>query len=326
MTEPSVTVVIRSFNEERHIGRLLTGLMRQTQQPSQIVLVDSGSTDATVDIATRFPVEVLTIEPERFSFGRSLNIGCAAARGSVVVIASAHVFPIYDSWLAELTRPFADPEVALAYGRQQGDALTKYSERRLMAQWFPESSVSRQDHPFCNNANAAIRRATWQEEPYDEDLTGLEDVEWAKRQILRGLSLAYVATAPVVHRHEETWGQLVNRYRREAIAHGQIYTDHRMSLGEAVRLWFGNVASDYVHAAREGRIRENLVAIPQFRAAQFWGSYRGFRQRGETSAALRRRFFYPNGWRRPSAPQDPTEFRPIEYGEPDPGRRHAGSD
>ncbi len=306
-------MIVRCFNEERHIGRLLSGLVRQSRLPDQIVIVDSGSTDATLAIASRFPVEIHTIEPEQFSFGRSLNIGCRAATGDVLLFASAHVHPVYDTWLAELTAPFSDPEVALAYGRQEGNDRTKYSEQRVMARWFPATSVARQDHPFCNNANAAVRRSVWEVQPYDEELTGLEDLEWAKRALEAGHAVSYVASAPVVHAHEESWSGVVNRYRREAIAHKRIYRDHQMSAFEAIRLTAGNIASDYVHAARDRVLGENLGSIPSFRIAQFYGTYRGFRQRGEESAVLRRRFYYPHGWRRPVSHEVPPNARPIAY-------------
>ncbi|HUQ42945.1 MAG TPA: glycosyltransferase family 2 protein [Candidatus Limnocylindria bacterium] len=313
------SVIIRCFNEERHIGRLLSGLVRQTQPPDQIVVVDSGSTDATLAIARRFPVEIHTIEPEQFSFGRSLNIGCRAATGDLLVFASAHVTPVYDTWLAELTAPFADPKVALAYGRQQGNESTKYSEHRVMARWFPAKSTARQKHPFSNNANAAVRRSIWETQPYDEDLTGLEDLDWAKKALEAGHAIAYVATAPVVHAHEETWSGVVNRYRREAIAHKRIYQEHGMSAFEALRLAVGNIASDYIHAVRDRVLIQNLGSIPAFRIAQFYGTYRGFRQRGEGSAVLRRRFYYPHGWRRPVTHEQPANARPIRYDDPEHG-------
>jgi rhamnosyltransferase len=313
VTSPRTSVVVRCFNEERYIGRLLSGLVRQTRPPDQIVIVDSGSTDATLSIASRFPVEVHTIEPEQFSFGRSLNVGCRAANGDVLVFASAHVHPVYDTWLAELTAPFADPQVALAYGRQEGNEHTKYSEQRVMARWFPATSVARQDHPFCNNANAAVRRSVWEVQPYDEDLTGLEDLDWAKKALDAGHAISYVATAPVVHAHEESWNGVVNRYRREAIAHKRIYHEHGMSAFEAIRLAAANIASDYVHAARDRVLVANLGSIPAFRVAQFYGTYRGFRQRGEESAVLRRRFYYPHGLRRPVRNKVPPNARPIRY-------------
>jgi rhamnosyltransferase len=316
MSPPTVSVVIRCFNEEAHIGRLLTGIVRQTRPADQIIVVDSGSTDATLSIASRFPVEVHSIDPSKFSFGRSLNIGCQAATGDVIVVASAHVYPLYDTWLEELTAPFADSGVALSYGRQEGNEHTKYSERRVLARWFPAESVARQEHAFANNANAAIRRSVWLEQPYDERLTGLEDVDWARRAVDRGHAIAYVATAPVVHVHSETWSQVLNRYRREAIAHRRIYREHRMGMLEAARLTVTNIASDYVHASRDGAVLGNLLAIPAFRTAQFIGTYRGFAQRGEASAALRRHFYYPHGWR-PAAPGSvPPGSRPIDYEDP----------
>ncbi len=326
MTELRTTVVVRCFNEERHIGRLLSGLVRQTQPPDQIVVVDSGSTDATLAIASRFPVDIQTIEPEQFSFGRSLNVGCRAATGDILAFASAHVYPVYDTWLAELTAPFADPQVALTYGRQEGDERTKYSERRVMARWFPATSIARQDHPFSNNANAAVRRSVWESQPYDEDLTGLEDLDWAKKALDAGHAISYVATAPVVHVHEESWSGIVNRYRREAIAHKRIYRDHRMSAFEAMRLAVGNIASDYIHATRDGVVGENLGSIPAFRIAQFLGTFQGFRQRGEESAALRRRFYYPHGLSRPVNHGVPPNARPISYDDAEHKDAHVKAD
>jgi glycosyltransferase involved in cell wall biosynthesis len=294
-------------------------------RPDQIILVDSGSTDGTLEIASRFSVEVHRIEPEAFSFGRSLNLGCRASTGELLVFASAHVYPVYDTWLEQLTAPFADPSVALAYGRQVGGDESAYSERRVFARWFPPASATRQDHPFCNNANASIRRSVWESQPYDETLTGLEDVEWAKRAMEAGFAISYVADASVVHLHDQTWSELVSRYRREAIAHRQIYADQRMSAFEASRLAFANMASDYVHAARDRALSRNFLSIPMFRAAQFWGTYRGFRQRGEASAVLRRHFYYPHGWRR-QADNVARSGRQIDYDESGPRDADVRSD
>ncbi|MGH2625187.1 MAG: glycosyltransferase family 2 protein, partial [Anaerolineales bacterium] len=176
---PQCSVVIRAFNEERHIGRLLQGILQQTVRDVEILLVDSGSTDGTVAIASQYPVRVLTIPPASFSFGRSLNLGCAAARAGRIVIASAHVYPLYRDWLARLLEPFRDPRVAMVYGKQRGHAGSRYSEGQIFRAWFPETSRLRQDHPFCNNANAAIRRSLWKKRAYDENLPALEDIDWA---------------------------------------------------------------------------------------------------------------------------------------------------
>jgi glycosyltransferase involved in cell wall biosynthesis len=326
MSRHKISVVVRCFNEEQHIGRLLTGVLKQTLRPHQIILVDSGSTDATLAIASRFPVEIHSIEPDAFSFGRSLNTGCRAANGELIVIVSAHVYPVYDTWLDELTAPFADAEVALAYGRQEGDERTKYSERQILARWFPNHSEPRQAHPFCNNANAAIRRQVWETQPYEEELTGLEDLDWAKRAIASGYAIAYVATAPVIHAHDESWSQLVNRYRREAIAHRRIYHQERMSAIEALRLAIGNIVSDYYHAIRDRAFVANIGAIPAFRVAQFWGTYRGFGQRGDAPPLLRRRFYYPHGLRPKPDRASPARGQVINYDDPATGETDARAD
>ena len=307
-----ISIVIRCFNEERMIGRLLSGIEAQTVKPDQVVIVDSGSTDGTLAIARRHGAEIHTINSAEFSFGRSLNRGIAAARGEVVVFASAHVYPVYDTWLEHLARPFAEPEVVLAYGRQVGGPTTPYSESQILATWFPAESTPRQTHPFANNANAAIRRTEWERVPYDEELTGLEDLDWAARALERGGAVAYVAEAPVVHVHDERFSQTRNRYRREAIAHRRIFKDQQMSRLEAARLLVANVASDYLHAARDGELPRNLLSIPRFRTAQFLGTYEGFAQRGDVPAELRRRFYYPRGIRR-GAEDEASIGSPIAY-------------
>lgn len=291
-----VSVVVRCFNEEEHIGRLLTGILEQTVRDPEIVVVDSGSTDATLSIVERYPARVVHIRPEDFSFGRALNRGFAATRGEVVVAASAHVYPVYSDWLEELIRPFQDEQVALVYGKQRGDERTRYSEHRVFSTWFPETSDPDQQHPFCNNANAAVRRRVWEEIPYDESLTGLEDLDWAKRARVAGHRVVYVASAEVVHVHEETARGIYNRYRREAMALARIQPEVRFGLGGFLRLTVSNVLNDLLHAYREGRLWLSLADVVIFRTMQFWGSYRGFAQPGSVTMELKRRFYYPRGW------------------------------
>ena len=285
---------MRCFNEEAHIGRLLIGATSQTHPPDEIIVVDSGSTDHTVAIAEQFDVTVMHVAPELFSFGHALNVGIEASASEVAVIASAHVYPIYDTWIEQLVAPFADPRVALTYGRQETPPGGRFSEQRLLAQWFPAQSARRQRHPFCNNANAAILRSAWEQRPYDEQLTGLEDLDWAKYAIDTGHSVAYVAEAPVVHVHDESFTQVFNRYRREAIAHKDIYNDQEMGIFTAVRLATINIAGDYRAALSEHRLQETLRDIPRFRIAQFLGTYRGFAQSGPVTDVLKRRFYYPS--------------------------------
>ena len=91
------SIVIRAYNEEKHIARLLEGIRLQTLKDVEIILVDSGSTDSTVAIAESFGARIVRIASDEFTFGRSLNLGVQAATRDLVVIASAHVYPLYPS-------------------------------------------------------------------------------------------------------------------------------------------------------------------------------------------------------------------------------------
>ncbi len=310
--QPRCSVVIRSFNEEAHIGRLLSGLLKQTIREVEILLVDSGSTDATLAIASRFPVRILRVDPSEFTFGRSLNLGCGAATSEIVVIASAHIYPVYPDWLETLLEAFSDPGVALVYGKQRGAETTRYGEHQIFHKWYPDESVRGQGHPFCNNANAAIRRGLWKAHPYDETLSGLEDIEWASWAIGEGWTIAYEARAEVIHVHQESPRDVYNRYRREAMALRRIRPQERLGLLDACRLFVSNAATDLWHAAHDGVLLKEAGGILWFRLMQFWGSYRGSRLTGALTSQLKQTFYYPRALgRSQSDPRRP--IAPISY-------------
>ena len=310
---PSCSVVIRAYNEEQHIGRLLEGISHQTLKDVEVILVDSGSTDATAAIAEHYGAKVVRIAPEEFTFGRSLNRGIAAATRGLVVIASAHIYPVYPDWLERLLEPFADPQVALTYGKQRGPESVHFSEQQIYHRWYPDQSVARQNHPFCNNANAAIRRAVWEQHPYNETLTGLEDLAWAKEVGSAKWAVSYVAEAEVVHVHDETPSGVYNRYRREAMAFKQIYPEAHFSLYDFVRNTSASISFDLLHAARARQLWRSMSSIFWFRWMQFWGTYQGYRQSGLLTPELRQTFYYHIGWEKVKSASRDVE--PIRYNE-----------
>src|SRR5215211_4273232 len=113
------SIVIRAYNEEKFIGLLLEGIKQQTLKDVEVILVDSGSTDGTVAIAEAYGARVVRIPSAEFTFGRSLNFGIHAATREYIVIASAHVYPVYPDWLTSLLHPLEDGNVALSYGKQR---------------------------------------------------------------------------------------------------------------------------------------------------------------------------------------------------------------
>ena len=304
------SIVIRAFNEQAHIGRLLEGIQQQTVRDVEIVLVDSGSTDETVSIAESYGAKIVHIPSDEFTFGRSLNFGVRAATREMVVIASAHVYPVYPDWLECLLRPFGAEQVALVYGKQRGMETSKFSEHQIFRQWFPDADITQQDSPFCNNANAAIRRSLWDEHSYDETLTGLEDLAWAKWAHGAGYAVSYAAYAEIIHIHDETPRGIYNRYRREAMAFKRIFPESHFNVYDFARLTVTNILSDLFHAARQNVLLKSFSSIFWFRFNQFWGTYQGYRKSGPVTQHLRQTFYYPH-WS--AVTSNERDVEPIEY-------------
>lgn len=273
-----VSIIVRCRNEAKHIEKLLDGIQQQVEQSWEIILVDSQSTDGTLEIARRYPVHILSIDPAQFSYGRAVNIGCEAAKGEFIVIVSAHTYPVNQYWLTQLLQPFENRKVALVYGKQRGISTSHYSEQQIFAKWFPDASMPHQSHPFCNNANAAIRRSLWEQFPYNEDLPGLEDIDWAKRVMQQCYQIAYIADAGIIHIHQETWQQTYHRYLREAIAFKAIFPDQTFTAWNFVYCLTTTIFSDYYHACLDRVFWRNVGKIPLFRLMQFLGIYQGYRK------------------------------------------------
>lgn len=292
-----VSIVVRSFNEENHIEKLFLGLTKQTLQDFEIILVDSGSTDNTLKIAKKYPVKIISIDPDDFTFGYSLNRGCGETNGEYIIIASAHVHPVYVDWLEKMVELLEDDSIGLVYGKQRGNETSKYSERQIFKKWYPEEADLNQSHTFCNNANAAIKKDHWFEHRYDEKLTGLEDIAWAIHIHKKGLRIVYEPRAEVIHLHDETYEMIYNRYRREAITLKQIYKEQNFTFLDFVLLCTGNIISDWFHALEDNCFTDYFWEIIRFRISQFWGTYHGYNKSSTITSELKKKFYYPKKYR-----------------------------
>lgn len=274
---PNTSVVLRAFNEERHIGDVLQALRSLTYRDVEVILVDSGSTDRTVSIARPYCDRIITIESRDFTFGYALNVGCQHATGAYVVVLSAHALPGDDRWLAYLVDPLTeDGRVAMTYGRHVGAHQTKFSERRDFARIF--DAPHRPVPPFyANNACSAIRRMLWEEHPFDEHLPGLEDIAWARYFWERGYVIRYVAEAAVHHIHEEGWPQVYNRYRREAVAARRLGLPQPPHSGVSAWQFARDLTADLI-AAGTAATWPQRREIVSFRYHQYRGARDGWRR------------------------------------------------
>lgn len=215
---PAISIVMRSHNDDRHIGRTLESLARQRCPRSfEIVSIDDGSTDRTRGIIASYP-EIRHVEPPAGPYvpGRTLNAAVKACRGEVVVFNNADAIPLDDDWLERLTSPlFAEAGLAAAYANQLPRADASYLVRKDHIRAFGDGRTAAKWRFFFSLASSAARRAELEAFPFSETVCCSEDVEWALRAVGRGRKIRYVPEARVEHSHNYSWRELGRRFYKE---------------------------------------------------------------------------------------------------------------
>ena len=197
-----ISVVIRTRNEEKWLGRCLEALKHQSISDLEAVVVDSGSTDNTVAIVRRYGSRLVELDANHFTYGRALNLGIQTARGGVVAILSAHCIPLNDQWAERLAMNLSqDNEIVACYGRQEPLPDSNiFDKRDLWTTFGLDRRIQVKDY-FFHNANAMVRREIWEKFPFDETLSGVEDRAWAKQVVEYGYKIVYEPEASVYHYH-----------------------------------------------------------------------------------------------------------------------------
>lgn len=296
LTHFDVSVVIRTLNEAKYLESLLLGIEKQQTHGMrvEVVIVDSGSTDNTVAIAQSHGCHIEYIKKSDFSFGRSLNQGCRVASGEILVIISGHCVPYDENWLQNLCRPIQVGLANYCYGKQIGGAENYFSEHRIFEKYYPNHSQQPQKGFFCNNANSAIHRAVWEKFGFDEEITGLEDMELAQRLVQDGGKIAYCADAVVYHHHTETWVQVRRRFEREAIALKKIMPQLHVNLFDTLHYIVFSCFKDIIALTPQEFSLKSIKFIFLYRLNQYLGSWRGNHEHRQLSRSQKEKYFYPN--------------------------------
>jgi glycosyltransferase involved in cell wall biosynthesis len=282
-----VSIVIRTKNEGQHLATVLEAIARQEHPCQEVIVVDSGSTDATLLIAEEFEARITVIEPRSFTYGYALNVGVAASQGDMVAFLSGHAPPCDGRWLGCLTEPLSDSRVAGCYGRQVPLTDCHAWDRLNLERYYGDRPRIQSDDPFFSNANAAIRRDVWERLPFREDLPGSEDHAWAAAAQDAGYHIVYEPRAAVRHSHDEGLRQLYRRSARERAGLLAAGLDGRYGAYSLARCLAGSMRAalrDGFALMRAGAGPGALLASPPRRLAQGLGAYeahRGYRQRSE---------------------------------------------
>ena len=192
-------------------------------QPGEydVLVIDSGSTDETLDIVSDFPARLLTIPSAEFDHGGTRNLGITETSGQFIVFLTQDATPL-DGWLTELIAPLReDSDIAGAYSRQLPRPTATPMKRHFLAEFYSDSSETRsiatnrsptRTEVFFSNVSSVIRRSVWENHPFPTDCIMSEDQLWAWDVLQAGWKLRYQASSRVHHSHDEGIKQIFKRY------------------------------------------------------------------------------------------------------------------
>ena len=248
MGTPSVSVLLLTRNGAAPLPRVLASIRSQTVTfPIEIVAVDSGSSDGTVELLRGQADRLIEIREEEFNHGTTRNVGVEGCRAPLVVLLVQDAEPVSTDWLARLAAPLLaeDPgthasggprPLAGTYARQIPRSDASAVVRTYLQRYSATDSTPRRqsvaDQPAFDalspaerlaactfdNVCSCIRRHVWQRHPFRPTPIA-EDLAWAKDVMLAGFDLAYVPEAAVVHSHERPAGY---ELRRTYLVHQQL--------------------------------------------------------------------------------------------------------
>src|SRR3989475_6476087 len=263
---PETSIVIRAYNEEKHLPELFRSLAGQEYRDFETVVVDSGSIDRTRVRAQVRSNSVVFFRKRSFRLGSSLNEVVQNSASTFFTFVSPHSMPADSSWLGNLVEPLRDPHTAMVYGRQQGVAQSKFGEFLDFTRTFGQKrEVLKPPKFLANNANSAIRRDLWNRYTFDETLPGLEDVDWAKHWMEEGYLVVYEPSASIHHIHDETWSQVRHRYYREGQAARWIGITSRRHLPRELFREVAYFFGDLIQSIKQGAFSQKANEIVRFR-------------------------------------------------------------
>ena len=259
-----ISIVIPVKNGDYWLEDLLGNLERQTLfHRSEIIVIDSGSTDRSLEIVRRHPARLVTIPPEEFNHGATRNFGVQLARGRYVVMTVQDAIPVDDGWLQTLLDGFGQDGAAGFDGGQVagvcGQQIVPHDPDKNPVEWFrPVSAPEKRTYHFPDKASFARlnplekrRICGWDNvnAMYDRDillrmpfrpLAFAEDGMWAKDALEAGYAIVYQPAARVNHYHYEPPDYAFRRHFTVSYHFYRIFALKPSAAGSTVRPLLSN--------------------------------------------------------------------------------------
>jgi len=246
---PRVSVVVPTWNAGSQFARTLQAIRAQAlDDPYEMLVIDSGSTDNTLEICARHEVRTLTVPHESFGHGRTRNEAIAACSGEYVVLTVQDAIPANDRWLAALVRALDNtPRAAGAYSRHLPHDGAGFVARQVATYWHKHlgkrteqyvadwnaferlSLAEKQTLCTFNDVSSILRRSVWEQHPLP-DLDYAEDLAWAHQVMRAGHSIVYEPDSVIHHSHERSAGYELSRAYVDGRTVGEILAEPARSL------------------------------------------------------------------------------------------------
>jgi glycosyltransferase involved in cell wall biosynthesis len=212
----TVSVVIPVKNGERYLRELLAALVAESVE--EILVIDSGSSDRSVEIARDAGADVMEISPQSFGHGGTRNLGAERTNGELICFLTQDATPV-QGWLNAYREAIElAPDVGAAYGPHLARPDTSPMIARELEDFFATFSpdgrpaLQRQGDPsFLSNVNACYARACWEEIRF-RDVPYAEDQGFGIDMLVAGWCKVYHPAAAVLHAHDFGWGEFMRRY------------------------------------------------------------------------------------------------------------------
>jgi rhamnosyltransferase len=217
-----LSILIPVKNEGGNITKCLSGIFSQdVPKHFEVILIDSGSRDSTLEEARVFPVRIVCIRPEEFHHARTRNFAASLASGECLVFLAGDAYPAAKNWLQELAAPFSDPNVGAVYGRHLPKPGSQLERQKALASLYGDKRIVKREadkqrlgyrYYLFSTVNCAIRRDVWSATQFPDELKIGEDIGIAKRILDRGWKIIYEPNAAVYHSHDYSAVHLFKRY------------------------------------------------------------------------------------------------------------------
>lgn len=260
MSDPLVSIILRSFNEGWALRETLPALRAQEYKNWELTVIDSGSTDGSVDlIRAAQPRHFIQIQPQEYNPARVMNHGMELARSGFGIFLNADATPQGTNWLRPLAGALFDPQIAAVFGRQiprpDCHAVFAHDYERCFG---PHRESAAWDH-FFSMASSGIRKDIWSRRGFDERMHYSEDDEWTRWARAQGYKIIYAPGSVVMHSHNYTPAQTHKRSFGEARALAAVWPGRRTDFNwpRTVLLgWLNDARRDLMFCARQRRLLE----------------------------------------------------------------------